>query len=78
MSEEDKMNANLKALIDEAKKHIFNDPSQATDADTLGVMVSKYHKWQFKPITETIRSALEDANFHTLNTKFSNLIGIDS
>lgn len=75
MSTEEQINASLKALIDEAKTIIFIDPSTATDADTLGVMVAKYHKWSFNKITETIRSALEDANLHTLNTQFSELIG---
>ena len=38
-------------------------------------MVAQYHEWAGAPIFDTIQSALEDANFHTLNEKFSELIG---
>lgn len=45
-----------------------NDP-RATNADVLGIIVAKYLKWDGADIMETMQSALEDANYHTLNKK---------
>ena len=45
-----------------------NDP-RVTDADALGIIVAKYLKWDGADIMETMHSALEDANYHTLNEK---------
>jgi len=45
-----------------------NDP-RVTDADALGIIVAKYLKWDGADIMETMHSALEDANYHTLNKK---------
>ena len=38
-------------------------------------MVAQYHEWTGAPIFDTVQSALEDANFHTLNERFGELIG---
>ena len=46
----------LEQLIQEAKKEIFTPEYQdkATDAETLGVMVSKYAKWEGNFIFEVL------------------------
>lgn len=65
----------LEQLIQEAKKEIFTPEYQdkATDAETLGVMVSKYAKWEGNFIFEVAKEAFEDSNFHTFNEKFVKL-----
>ena len=75
---ETRINSILKDLIDVGRKTFYRAEYQATvsDAEVLGVIVAKYHKWTFKPIIETILHALEDANFHTLTDKITELTGI--
>ena len=66
---------NLKELIQEAKKEIFSPEyvDKATDSETLGIMISKYGKWNGGFIFEVATSAFEDSNFHSFNAKFSRL-----
>jgi|TARA_Y100000114_G_scaffold143147_1_gene150409 hypothetical protein len=49
--------------------YIDPNDSRVTDAEVLGLVVSKYLKWCGSDIMETMFSALEDANFHDLNEK---------
>jgi len=67
---------NLKSLIEAKKKSVFVKEYQdkATDAETLGIMISQYYEWDGIKILETAFSALEDANFHTEATKVENMI----
>ena len=66
---------NLNELIQEAKKEIFSPEyvDNATDAETLGIMISKYGEWDGNFIFEVATSAFEDSNFHTFNAKFGKL-----
>ena len=66
---------NLNELIQEAKKEIFSPEyvDNATDAETLGIMISKHGKWDGSFIFEVATSAFEDSNFHTFNAKFVKL-----
>ena len=54
-------------VIQLVKEKAFTNPDQITDADALGIIVAKYLKWDGADIMETMHSALEDANYHTLN-----------
>ena len=56
-------------VIKLVKEKAFTNPDQVTDADALGVIVAKYLEWNCDDIMETMFSALEDANVHTLNKK---------
>jgi len=56
-------------VIQLVKEKAFINPDQATDADALGIIVAKYLKWDGADIIETMFSALEDANYHTLNKR---------
>tara|TARA_R110000744_G_C19194789_1_gene544302 strand:- start:385 stop:684 length:300 start_codon:yes stop_codon:yes gene_type:complete len=56
-------------VIQLVKEKAFTNPDQITDADALGIIVAKYLKWDGADIMETMHSALEDANYHTLNEK---------
>ena len=40
-----------------------------TDADALGVAISKWAEWDGNKIAEAFFSALEDANFHSVRAK---------
>lgn len=59
----------LKELIDNKKKTVFIKEYQekATDAETLGLLISQYFQWDGLEILKTLYNALEDANFHTEN-----------
>ena len=60
-------------VIKLVKKTAYINPndSRVTDADVLGLVVSKYLKWCGSDIMEAMFSALEDANFHELNKRLS-------
>lgn len=55
----------LRKLIDERKQEHFTDPSKASDAEALGVIISVFFEWDGIQILEAFEAALEDANFHT-------------
>lgn len=58
-------------VIKMVRQTAYVDPndSRVTDADALGIIVAKYLKWDGADIMKTMHSALEDANYHTLNEK---------
>ena len=58
---------NLKELIQEEKKHIFNSDYEATDEETLGVMISAYGEWKGEFIFKVANYGFEDSNFHSAN-----------
>lgn len=72
--EQEERNARLKELIEDAKKEIYVLPYKPTDAEALGVMVAQFHRWDPNPIIESIQNALEDANLHSLNAQFTDLV----
>ena len=63
----------LKKLIEEQKEKSFVNPTQASDCDALGIMISQYLKWDGNEIFKTCYNAFEDANYHSLNEKFEEL-----
>lgn len=56
----------LKPLIEAIKKQSFTNPKKATDADALGLIVSRYFEWGVEGVFETSVSALEDCNYHPM------------
>lgn len=56
----------LETLIAEEKEKIWNDPETADDHETLGILISKFSKWEGETIIKTFLAALEDSNFHEL------------
>ena len=63
----------LKKLIEEQKQKSFVNPTQASDCNALGIMISQYLKWDGNEIFKTCYNAFEDANYHSLNEKFEEL-----
>ena len=65
----------LKSILDDAKKQYFTDDYQdkATYEETLGLLVSKFCKWDGNKIFKVSTEAFEDSNFHTFNEKFNDL-----
>lgn len=64
---EDKINETLKPLLDEVKKKCFVDGYEAGDVEALGLVLSKYLKWDGHRIMFTALASLEDANYHGLH-----------
>lgn len=58
----------FKPLIDEAKKVIFEEDYQdkVSDEEVLGILVSKFCKWDGIKIGEVCTTAFEDSNFNSL------------
>jgi len=69
------INDKLKNLLDEAKEQYFIDDyvSKASYEETLGLLISKFCKWDGNKIFKVSTSAFEDSNFHTFNEKFEEL-----
>jgi hypothetical protein len=63
----------LETLIAEEKEKIWNDPETADDHETLGILISKFSKWEGETIIKTFLAALEDSNFHSLAEKIETL-----
>ena len=58
-------------IIKLVKQTAYVNPndSRVTDADVLGIIIAKHLKWDGNDIMQTIQSALEDANYHSLNAR---------
>lgn len=56
----------LRPLISKLKKKIYTPEGQltATDEDCLGMIVSKFCKWDIGKVIEVCKSAMEDSNCH--------------
>lgn len=65
--------SDLETLIAKEKENIWNDPASADDHETLGILVSKFSKWEGETIVKTFLAALEDSNFHSLAEKIETL-----
>lgn len=63
----------LKEIIQEAKKEIFLEDYEASDAETLGILISEYFEWNGQEIFECAYNAFEDSNFHEFNEKFKDI-----
>ena len=55
----------VKDLLERIKHKSYSDPSKATDAMAMGMLMSHYFGYNGVPIFEAAAEALEDSNFHT-------------
>ena len=65
----------LKPLIDATIKARYEPEYQAgiSDEEALGAMISTYFKWDGIQILNAFQSALEDANFHSINEQINTI-----
>ena len=64
-----------KAQVQKAKKGIY-DPKyveRMPDSDAVGIMVSRYFKWDPTEIMRMAYSAFEDANMHAENRELEKI-----
>ncbi|MBI5357038.1 hypothetical protein HZB78_05540 [Candidatus Collierbacteria bacterium] len=66
----------IKPLIDSIREVCFVPEyrDKVTDAECLGLAVSKFFEWDGIAISKTAIEALGDANFHTLAGKIEELL----
>mgnify|MGYP006219798647 CR=1 FL=1 len=57
----------LRQLIEKEKWKLFRGDYEASDAEVLGILISKYFEYDGELVFQTMYSAMEDANFHTFN-----------
>ena len=57
----------LRQLIEKEKWKLFRGDYNASDAEVLGILISRYFEFDGERIFQTMYSAMEDANFHTFN-----------
>jgi len=62
----------LDILVKEKGKISFVDDYEPTKQEVLGIMLSQYFEWCGDPLLDVLSYALEDANFHDWNSKFTN------
>ena len=64
MTTEERINQILAPLVAEIKQKVYllDNQNQISDAECLGVICSKFLKWDPSDITEMAKSAFEDAN----------------
>lgn len=57
----------IKTILDAIKQESFVEGyrAKATDAEAMGLLISKYFEWNGLEILAASADALEDANFHT-------------
>jgi hypothetical protein len=73
MSEQPNKEAILDVAIARTKLECFNNPADEQDTEALGVLISQWSKWNGQKIIEAFLSALEDANYATLNRQIREL-----
>ena len=64
----------LMPLIKITKQTSYVDGYEATDEEAMGLLVSKFFKWDGLAIGETAEHAFEDSNFRELNEQFGKLL----
>jgi len=63
----------MPVLLDAVKRKAFVKGYKATDEEALGLVVSKFTKWNADAILTVTTEALEDANFSDLAVKVNSL-----
>ena len=63
----------LKLLIKEKKTTAFVEGYDASDAETLGLLIARHFKWDGERIYQTMFNAFQDANYHAINREMSEL-----
>jgi len=71
----EEMKVELKKLIGKVRweSYLPEYRDKIPDEQVLGVMVSTYAEWDGDNIMKIFTSALEDANYHTLNAKIKSM-----
>ena len=64
----------LDPLMKEIKATCFVNGYNPTNEEVMGIIVSKFFKWDGLAIAETAGYSLEDSNFHALNERLQLLI----
>jgi hypothetical protein len=67
---EEMIDADMTDLISKVKKVAFVEGADPTDAEVVGIIVSKYFKWDGLRIAEAAIEGLRDSNFRALAYKF--------
>jgi len=60
----------IQQAADSCKKESFIEPEKATNAEALGMAISKWSKWTGDTIFEAFINALEDSNYHRDRSDF--------
>ena len=60
---------NMSDLIQHTKIASYVDSAEPSEAEVVGLIVSKYFRWNGTEIMEVMLSSLEDANFHELKER---------
>lgn len=70
---DDEHNLILKLLIKEKKSTAFVKGYEASDAETLGILIANHFQWDGERIFQTMFNAFQDANYHSFNREMSEL-----
>ena len=60
---------NMSDLIKRTQINSYVDSAEPSEAEVVGLIVSKYFRWNGIEIMEAMLSSLEDANFHELRER---------
>jgi hypothetical protein len=63
----------LPTLLDAIKEKAYVNGYKASDTEALGLVVSKFTKWDLGAILNVTSEALEDANFDAVATQIDRL-----
>lgn len=69
MNIEKYINKNMHELIKHTRNWSYVHNAEPSEAEVVGLIVSKYFKWNGIEIMEAMLSSLEDANFHELRER---------
>ena len=69
MNIENIIQKNMSDLIHDTKIASYRVCAEPSEAEIVGLIVSKYFKWNGIEIMEVMLSSLEDANFHELRKR---------
>ncbi len=69
MNVEKYINKNMYELIKHTRNWSYVHNAEPSEAEVVGLIVSKYFKWNGTEIMEAMLSSLEDANFHELRER---------
>ena len=72
MALETKIKSIIDPLIEEVRETCFVEGANPSDAECFGLIMSKYMVWNCENIVGATLDALEDSNYHSLNTAFKN------
>ena len=69
MNVEKYINKNMYELIKHTRNWSYVYNAEPSEAEVVGLIVSKYFRWNGAEIMEAMLSSLEDANFHELRER---------